>query len=92
MSPWVAVAAILLAVGCMAASRLLLSNRTTPVQTLAISNVNRHVGLAALLSGQHIHDPRTLPAIAAYALAAPLVMFFYAKFVPHKEEQTRVES
>ena len=87
VSPWVAIAAILLAVGCMAAGRLLLTSRTTAVQTLAISNVNRHVGLAVLLSGQHIHDPRTLPAIAAYALAAPPVMFFYAKFVPHQEKK-----
>jgi hypothetical protein len=36
------------------------------------------VGLARLLAGQQIHDQRLVPAIAAYALAAALVMGLYA--------------
>ena len=79
-SPWVALAAPLLAAGCLLAVRLLLGQRTATVQTLSICNANRHVGLALLLSGQHIHDQRPVPAIAAYALAAMLVMGLYAKF------------
>jgi hypothetical protein len=55
------------------------------VQTLSICNANRHVGLALLLSGQHIHDQRPVPAIAAYALAAMLVMGLYAKLTPRRK-------
>ena len=78
-SPWLPVAALLLALGCLAVSRALLSSGTPGVQTLVISNVNRHVGLALLLSGQYLHNRNALPAIACYALAAPLVMGIYAK-------------
>lgn len=78
--PWVALAALLLAAGCLLAARLLLGRRSSIVQTLSICNANRHVGLALLLSGQQIHDQRPVPAIAAYALAAMLVMWLYAKF------------
>ena len=55
------------------------------VQTLSICNANRHVGLALLLSSQHIHDTRPVPAIAAYALAAMLVMGLYAMFLHRRE-------
>jgi len=85
-NPWVALAAPLLAAGCLLAVRLLLGRRSLTVQTLSICNANRHVGLALLLSGQQIHDQRPVPAIAAYALAAMLVMGFYAKFAPREKE------
>jgi hypothetical protein len=62
------------------AVRVLLYRRSPAAQTLAIANANRHVGLALLLAGQQIHDQRPVPAIAAYALAAVLVMGLYAKF------------
>ena len=83
--PWLPVAALILALGCLAVSRALLSNRTPGVQTLVISNVNRHVGLALLLSGQYMKNKGALPAIACYALAAPLVMAVYARFARRKE-------
>lgn len=79
VSPWVPVAALVLAVACMAAGRLLLGRGSATVQTLAVSNVNRHVGLAMLLSGQDFHNPRMIPAIASYALAAVMVMAVYAR-------------
>jgi BASS family bile acid:Na+ symporter len=81
VSPWVPVAALLLAVACMASGFLLLGKGTATVQTLAVSNVNRHVGLAMLLSGQDFHNPRMIPAIASYALAAVLVMTVFAWIV-----------
>jgi len=84
-NPWVALAAPLLAAGCLLAVRLLLGRRSLTVQTLSICNANRHVGLALLLSGQQIHDTRPVPAIAAYALAAMLVMWLYAQFL-HREK------
>jgi hypothetical protein len=60
----------------LSAARVLIP--TAP--TLAISNVTRHVGLALLLSFAHFQSAqRALPVIAAYALAAPLMMALYAK-------------
>jgi predicted Na+-dependent transporter len=78
VSPWVAIAALALAAGCVSAARLLIPS----VPTLAFSNVNRHVGLALLLCGAHFRNAQQmLPAIAAYAIAAPLVMALYAKWM-----------
>jgi len=80
MSPWIGVAALLLAAGCLFSVRLLLGGSSSTVQALSISNANRHVGMALLMVGQNLHDQRPVPAIAAYALAATLVMGIYAKF------------
>jgi bile acid:Na+ symporter, BASS family len=84
-SPWLFVAALVLAIGCLAVSRALLGTGTPGVQTLVISNVNRHVGLALLVSGQFLQHKTALPAIACYALAAPLVMAVYARFARRKD-------
>lgn len=84
-NPWVALAAPLLAAGCLLSVRALLGQRNATVQTLSICNANRHVGLALLLSGQHLQDTRPVPAIAAYALAAMLVMALYAKLARRDE-------
>src|SRR5271154_213217 len=92
VSPWVALAALLLATGCLIAVRVLLYRRSPAAQTLAIANANRHVGLALLLAGQQIHDQRPVPAIAAYALAAVLVMGLYTKFaVRNRGDLTEVQ-
>ncbi len=78
VSKWVAVAALALAASCIGAARVFIPN----APTLSISNVNRHVGLALLLSSAHFQNSqRALPAIAAYALAAPLMMVLYAKWM-----------
>jgi BASS family bile acid:Na+ symporter len=81
-SPWIFIAAALLASGCLAATLLLLGWRKPDSPTFALGNVNRHVGLALLVSGQLLHIPRALPAIAAYALAAVLVMTLWTKLAP----------
>lgn len=76
VGPWVALAALVLALGCLGGARLLLPR----FPTLAVSNVNRHVGLALLLSGTHVQNAsEALPVIAAYALLAPVVMVWYAR-------------
>jgi predicted Na+-dependent transporter len=79
---WLAAAALLLAIGCLLGARLLLGKPSRIIQTLSICNANRHVGLALLLSGQEMQDNRPVPAIAAYAIAALLVMGVYAKLAP----------
>ena len=86
-SPWVIVAVLLLATGCLLGMRLLLGRPSATVQTLSVCNANRHVGLALLLSGQQSPDERAVPTIAAYALAALLVMWLYAKFARHEREE-----
>jgi len=69
------VSAMVLAVGSVAAIWLLgPSPDALTTRTLAICNANRHIGLALLLSGQYLHAKAALPAVAAYAVVAPLVM------------------
>jgi predicted Na+-dependent transporter len=78
-SPWVPVAAALLAIASMAVVRLLLRVDDLTEQTLAICNANRHVGLALLISGQYLHAERAVPTVASFALLAPLLMMLYAR-------------
>ena len=87
VSPWLAAAVLALATGCLLAVRLAFRADNSTVQTLSISNVNRHVGLALLMSGQHLHAQRAVPAIAAYALSAVLVMMVYARLAGRKAQK-----
>ena len=83
---WLPVAALVLAVGSVLAIRFLLRADVLTDRTLAICNANRHVGLALLLSGQYLHAKAALPAVAAYALVAPLVMGATSKWF-HRGEK-----
>ena len=71
---WLPVAALVLAVGSVLAIRFLLRADIVTDRTLAICNANRHIGLALLLTGHYLQAQKALPAVAAYALIAPLVM------------------
>jgi BASS family bile acid:Na+ symporter len=84
VSPWVVIAVLLLAVGCIAASFAILTPATVMTKTLGVCNVNRHVGLALLLSGTYFRSQKALPAIAAYALAAQLMIWLYAKLARYR--------
>jgi bile acid:Na+ symporter, BASS family len=79
VSPWVVIAVLLLAVGCIAASFAILTPATVMTKTLVVCNVNRHVGLALLLSGTYFRSQKALPAIAAYALTAQFMIWLYSK-------------
>ena len=83
VSPWVVIAVLLLAVGCIAAS-FAITGGTVMTETLVVCNVNRHVGLALLLSGTYFRNQKALPAIAAYALAAQLMIWLYAKLARYR--------
>jgi hypothetical protein len=74
--------AILIAVGSIAVMRINTFIDPLVKQTFAICNASRHVGLALLLSGQHLHARNALPAVVCYALTAPLVMVAYVKLYP----------
>jgi predicted Na+-dependent transporter len=84
VSPWVVIAVLLLAVGCIAASLAIGAGGTVMTETLVVCNVNRHVGLALLLSGTYFSNQKALPAIAAYALAAQLMIWLYAKLARYR--------
>ncbi|HEY4959876.1 MAG TPA: hypothetical protein VII29_03360 [Terriglobales bacterium] len=86
LTPWLPVAALVLAVGSVLAIRFLLRANVVTDRTLAICNANRHVGLALLLSGQYLHAKAALPAVAAYALVAPFVMGATSKWF-HRGEK-----
>ena len=79
-SPMVPVVALLLALGCMLAVWLMRLKDPVIQETFAISNTNRHAGLALLLSGQYVRAAHAIPAIACYALVAAVVMIVYARW------------
>lgn len=87
VSLYSALSALLLSVGSLLAVQVLLWRRSATVQTLSICNANRHAGLALLLSGTHLQDPRLVPVIVTYAFATLLVMGLYAKFVPREGKE-----
>jgi BASS family bile acid:Na+ symporter len=74
VGPVVAVTALGFALACLAIGHLLAG------PTIALSNTNRHTGLAVLVTGLNFQErtPQILPFVAAYALLAPLVMGAYA--------------
>lgn len=84
VSPWIAIAALLLAAGCIAASFVLLAGAKAFTETLVICNVNRHVGLALLICGTYFRNLAALPAIVAFAFAAQLMMWCYARLTHHR--------
>jgi predicted Na+-dependent transporter len=83
-SPMVPVVALLLALGCMLAVWLMRLKDPVIQETFAISNTNRHAGLALLLSGKYVRAEHAIPAIACYALVAALVMIVYARLTRSK--------
>lgn len=97
ITPTLPVVAFLLAVGCVSMVWLIALNDPIVKHTFAISNANRHVGLALMLSGEYFHSTRALPAIACYALVVPFVMLGFAawyrrRFAKNKETLPEAES
>jgi predicted Na+-dependent transporter len=88
---WLPFAALLLAIACIAAIRLLLRADVATERTLAICNANRFVGLALLLTGQSLHRTDALPAVACYALVVALATILYPRFFPTKQVNTAAD-
>jgi bile acid:Na+ symporter, BASS family len=82
---WLPFAALLLAIACIAAIRVLFRADVATERTLAICNANRFVGLALLLTGQSLHRNDALPAVACYALVVALATILYPRFFPAKQ-------
>ncbi len=77
--PGIIPGALVLAMTCLASVLLLPGADERVRTTLGISNVNRHVGLALLLSERYLYHRDALPAVACYALVAFLVMAAFAR-------------
>jgi BASS family bile acid:Na+ symporter len=80
-----ALAAVLLLISSIAAMHLLVRADPVVVRTFAVSNANRHVGMALLISGQYMHDRRALPVVACYAMAVALLMIIAPKIFRPRE-------
>lgn len=78
---WLFVGCFLLAVGSILSITLLLRTDAETVKTLALCNANRYVGLALLLTREYTRARHAVPAIACYALLAPVIMVIYARLV-----------
>jgi bile acid:Na+ symporter, BASS family len=74
VTPWVLLAVAVLLTSSIAAMHLLIKASPVVVRTFAVSNANRHVGLALLISGQFMRSQEALPVISCYALAVALLM------------------
>lgn len=84
ISPLLPIAALLLAIGSIFAIRLFgWSGDPSVEQTLSICNANRHIGLALLMTKQFLQVATAVPAVASYAIVAPIVMIAYTKLL-HK--------
>jgi BASS family bile acid:Na+ symporter len=74
VTPWIVVAVVLLVIVSIAAMFLLVKGDRTIKRTFAVSNANRHVGLALIISGRFMRSREALPVVACYALAVMLLM------------------
>jgi predicted Na+-dependent transporter len=79
ITPWVPVAALILAAGSILVILPLRFSDSLVRGTFAICNANRHAGLALLLTGQYVQGRNALPTIACYALLTPFVMAAYVR-------------
>lgn len=89
---WVVVAAVLLLMASIGVMQLLMRTDRIAVRTLAVSNANRHVGLALLLSGQYMHSRFALPTVACYAIIVALLMMIAPKVFRQRESVARAAS
>ncbi len=87
VTPWVPVCALLLAIGSVAI--VLSFDFPDPLvkQTFAICNANRHVGLALMLAGNFMRIQNAVPAVACYAVIAPIVMVLSVKLYRMRERK-----
>jgi hypothetical protein len=74
VTPWIVLATFILMVASIVAMHLLLRADRIIVRTLAVSNANRHVGLALLLMNRFKSSHQALPVIACYAILVAIFL------------------
>jgi hypothetical protein len=67
-------AVVLLLITSIAVMHLLIKGDAVMKRTFAVSNANRHVGLALLISSRYMHSREALPVVACYAIAVAVLM------------------
>ena len=87
VTPWVAAAVVLLLMTSIGVMHLLVKGDPVMVRTFAVSNANRHVGLALLISGRFMHAREALPVVASYAIAVALLMVVAPRIFKIKEAE-----
>jgi len=92
VTPWVVLAAVLLLIASIGVMQLLMRTDRIGVRTLAVSNANRHVGLALLLSGQYMHNRYALPTVACYAMVVAVLMMIAPKIFRQRDPAVRAAS
>jgi len=90
VTPWTILAVLLLVIVSVGSMYLLLRTDEVRVRTLAVSNANRHVGLALLLSGRYAHNRFSLPVIACYALAVALLLVIAPRIFRPQDAATKM--
>ena len=85
VTPWVALAVVLLMMATIGVMHLLIEGDPVMVRTFAVSNANRHVGLALLVSGRFMHAREALPVVASYAVAVAMMMVIAPRIFKSKE-------
>jgi predicted Na+-dependent transporter len=79
ITPMLPIVCLLLALGSILSVWLIRLKDPVVAETFAISNANRHVGLALLLSEEYTRGTQAVPPIACYALLAPIIMIVFAR-------------
>jgi bile acid:Na+ symporter, BASS family len=74
VTPWIVLAVVLLLITSIAVMHLLIKGDAVMKRTFAVSNANRHVGLALLISSRYMHSREALPVVACYAIAVAVLM------------------
>jgi len=85
ITPWVVLSAVLLLISSIAVMHWLVKGDAVVVRTFAVSNANRHVGLALLLSSRYMHNRMALPIVACYAISVAVLMIFAPRIFKPKE-------
>ena len=85
ITPWVVLSAVLLLISSIAVMHWLVRADAVVVRTFAVSNANRHVGLALLLSSRYMHNRMALPIVACYAISVAVLMILAPRIFKPKE-------
>jgi predicted Na+-dependent transporter len=92
ITPMLPVVCLLLALGSILSVWLIRLKDPIVAETFAISNANRHVGLALLLSEEYTRGTQAVPPIACYALLAPIIMIVFARLYRRRNPATNNSS
>ncbi len=74
ITPWIVLSVLILVIASVGVMQLLIKGDAIMKRTFAVSNANRHVGLALLISSRYMHNSEALPVVACYAMAVAVLM------------------